>query len=147
MYTDRLSKLLLSELLVELSIRSTLELLSVHVLTLWLHLIRLVTLLALTLSVYDLIALLLTHPTIVAVGALSKIVIEAPLASPVLLIVGFAPLVGSLLSFFESIVERVVVLCKFYNSLTSGDAVKFVTFLDNFLYFWYVFTLDELLSL
>ena len=91
-----------------------------------LHLTRLVVvhlhllLLRLCLTVQNLHTLILGHIAIVAVLSLGVIVIEAALAGPVSEL--SLLLVSILLSLTASIVECMVVVFEFYNSISSGDS-------------------------
>lgn len=119
---NKLIKLLLLGLL---WIEHTL-LIAILVHLLLLHLTRLVVvhlhllLLRLCLTVQNLHTLILGHIAIVAVLSLGVIVIEAALAGPVSEL--SLLLVSILLSLTASIVECMVVVFEFYNSISSGDS-------------------------
>ena len=91
-----------------------------------LHLTRLVVvhlhllLLRLCLTVQNLHTLILGHIAIVAVLSLGVIVIEAALAGPVSEL--SLLLVSILLSLTASVVECMVVVFEFYDSISSGDS-------------------------
>jgi len=100
-----------------------------------LHLARLVIiwhLLLLGLTVQNLHALILGHPALVAILSEGEVVVEATLAGPV---ADVSLLVSSSLSLGLSVIESVVVFLELYDSVTSGDSDKLVTFLNDFIHF------------
>lgn len=133
---NKLIKLLLLGLL---WIEHTL-LIAILVHLLLLHLTRLVVvhlhllLLRLCLTVQNLHTLILGHIAIVAVLSLGVIVIEAALTGPVSEL--SLLLVSILLSLTASVVECMVIVLEFYDSISSGDSDSFAVLKNDMTDLW-----------
>ena len=105
-----------------------------------LHLTRLVVvhlhllLLRLCLTVQNLHTLILGHIAIVAVLSLGVIVIEAALTGPVSEL--SLLLVSILLSLTASVVECMVIVLEFYDSISSGDSDSFAVLKNDMTNLW-----------